>query len=211
MSTIESPRERLERLRAEVPALEAAARLRVAEDAVVAGDGPLPVAPGDQIHAKVTGVTFATGRGFTSASHVTTAGETYTITQQLLEASRDAGGRSWLRHLVSDEAQVRRWGAVRFGIGPAPEGMTPEPGTAEHREAREQARREAWAQPTAQARTAALAAVESRFGPAPISSTTISTTPDPSIAAAAAQRARLDNSGPKFWMKVEAREAGAKR
>lgn len=211
MSTIESPRERLERLRVEVPALEAAAAQRAEEDAVVAGDGPLPVAPGDTIHAKVSGTTFATGSGLMSASHVTTRGEQYTITQQLIDASRDAGGRSWLRHLVSDDAQVRRWGAVRFGIGSAPEGMTPEPGTAEHREAREAARREAWGMPTAQARAEALAAVEERFGPAPTTSTTISSTPDPSIAAAAAQRARLDAGGLKFHMDVTAREAGSSR
>lgn len=231
----ETGRERLERLRHEVAEIERHAELaraqaesvalpsgagheiehaataRVQADSVVEGDAPLPVAAGDQIHAKVTGVTFAVGRGFTSASHVTARGETYTVTAALIDASRDAGGRSWLRHLVSDEAQLRRWNEVRFGIGPAPEGMTAEPGTAEHREQREAARREAWGMPTAQARADALAAVESRFGPAPTTSTTISTSPDPSIAAAAAQRARLDAGGLKFHMDFAAQEPGVKR
>lgn len=231
----ETGRERLERLRREVAEMdhhaelaraqaesvalpsragheiEHAAKARMAAASMVDGNAPLPVAPGDTIHALVTGTTFATGSSLMSASHVTTRGESYVVTQKLIEASRDAGGRSWLRHLISDEAQLRRWGEVRFGIGPAPEGMTAERGTAEHREQREAARREAWGMPTAQARADALAAVESRFGPAPTTSTTISTSPDPSIAAAAAQRARLDAGGLKFHMDVVAREAGSPR
>lgn len=234
-TTNETGRERLERLRVEVAEIERhaelaraqaesvalpvrggheiehAAKARMAAASMVDGNAPLPVRAGDQIFAKVSGVTFATGRGFTSASHVTTRGETYTVTAALIEASFDAGGRSWLRHLVSNEAQLRRWNEVRFGLGPAPEGMVPEPGTAEHREAREQARQVAWSMPTPQARAEALAAVNERFGPAPTTSTTLSTTQDPSIAAAAAQRARLDASGPKFFMDVVAREAGSPR
>lgn len=195
---IESPRDRLARLRAEVD------ERRDAASAV------LPVKPGDQIHAKLTGVTFATGRGFLSASHVTKAGQTYTVTSALIEASYSASGRSWLSHLVSEDQQLAAWGEVRFGLGPAPEGIRTwnRRGDSDWVEQREQARKDAWAMPTAEARAEALAAVAEKFGPPPTTSTIISTTPDPSIKLAAEQQRALDEGGVRHVSHYEAREPG---
>ncbi|WP_447647960.1 hypothetical protein [Microbacterium forte] len=206
-NTTETPRERLERLRAET-----ADRKQAASAAPVVESAALPVRPADIIHAKLTGTTFATGRGFMSASHVTKAGENIVVTQQLIDASRDAGGRSWLRHLVSEEAQLAAWREVRFGLGTAPEGVRTwnRRGDADWVEQREAARREAWSQPTAEARAEALAAVEKRFGPAPTTSVTLNTTPDPSIKLAEEQQAALNAGGVKHVSHYTAVEPGQK-
>lgn len=197
-NTIESPRERLERLRAETAVRKHAA------------SAALPVRPADIIHAKLSGITLATGRGFMSASHVTKAGENIVITSQLIDASYSASGRSWLSHLVSEEAQLAAWNEVRFGLGPAPADAATwnRRGDADWVEQREAARREAWAQPTAEARAEALAAVEKRFGPAPTTSTIISSTPDPSIKLAEEQQAALNAGGVKLVSHYEAVEPG---
>jgi hypothetical protein len=198
MSTNETPRDRLERLRAE--------HARLTDDAVSA---PLPLAPGDQFHAKLSGVTFATGGGFASSGHVSQAGETYTVTQQLIDASLDSRGQSWLSIIGDDAAQLERWGAVRFGLGPAaPDAPTwSTVGDPDWHAARDTARAEAWAMPTAEARNAALAAMHAKFGPAP-STATYSVQVDPTIASAAAQQKALNEGGIRFSQFVEAREAG---
>lgn len=212
--TNETGKQRLERLRAEVAELDRAAA--EAQTSVVATEPehaestPLHLVPGDQIHALRTGVTFGTGGGFTSAAHVSRRGETYTITQTLIDASKDANGNSWLSHLASDEAQLAAWQEVRFGIGPAPADLLPEHGTSEWRAAREEARQAAWREPDPDRRAAALQAVRDRFGEAPVTSNHWKVE-DPSIAAAEAQRAALDAGGVRFSQHVEAREAGAKR
>lgn len=170
---------------------------------------PLPVVPGDHIHARLNGITFATGRGFMSASHVSRAGETYTVTAALIEASYSASGRSWLAHLASDDAQLAAWGEVRFGLGPAPKDLPTwnAVGDVEWTRSRDAAKAEAWAMPTAEARAEALAAVNERFGP--IQSTAqYWVSEDPSIKAAAAQQKALDEGGIRFSQHVEAREAG---
>lgn len=176
-------------------------RLREAREALAilqaeqATSAELPVRPGDSIHALRTGVTFGTSGGFLSASHVSRRGETYVITENIISASKDAGGNSWLRHLVSEEAQLAAWQEVRFGLGPAPVDLVPEHGTSEWRMAREEARQAAWREPDHERRAAALAAVNAKFGDAPLTSTTLSTAPDPSIKLADEQRKALDAGG----------------
>ncbi|WP_350352498.1 hypothetical protein ABS642_05155 [Microbacterium sp. A8/3-1] len=185
---------------------------RQAEQQPEAESAPLPLKPGDQFHAVMTGCTFSTGGGFLASSHVSTAGETYTVTQQLIDASRDRYGDSWLIYLASDEAQIQKWGAVRFRLGPAPEGIATwnQRGDADWTQQREAAKAEAWGLPTAEARAAALAAVDARFGPA-VTTATYSKYTDPSIALAEAQQHALNTGGVRFSQHVEAREAGAER
>jgi hypothetical protein len=199
-----TPRERLERMRAEAARLQ-----QVTADAESA---PLPVKPGDQFHAVMTGCTFSTGGGFLASAHVSKAGETYTVTQQLIDASRDRYGDSWLVYLASDDAQIEKWGDVRFRLGPAPEGIATwnRRGDADWTEQRNAAKAEAWAMPTEQARREALAAVDERFGPA-VTTATYSKYTDPSIALAEAQQHALNTGGVRFSQHVEAREAGANR
>ena len=144
-----------------------------------------------------------------SASHISRAGETYTVTAQLIEASRDAGGRSWFRHLVSDEAQIAVWKEVRFGLGPAPADAPTwdRRGGSDWTEQRNAAKAEAWAMPTEQARREALAAVEARFGPA-VTTATYSKYLDPSIKLAEEQRAALDAGGVRHVSHFVAQEPG---
>lgn len=205
----ETGRERLERLRREVAEIEHHAEKARAQAASVA----LPVAPADVFHCLTTGATIPTGQGFMSASHLTRAGENIIVTGAMIAASYNGGGVSWMALIGDDDAQVAKWGEVRFRLGPAPEDVQTwtQYGDSDWREQRQAAREDAWAQPTAQARAEALAAVEKKFGPALPTSTTFSTAPDPSIRLAEEQRARLDASGKRFFMDVTAREAGSTR
>jgi hypothetical protein len=193
---------RLDALRAEV------AKIQNAEVA----SAPLPVKPGEQFHAKLSGVTFPTGGGFTSGGHVTKAGETYTVTQQLIDASISASGRSWLAIIGDDEAQIQKWGSVRFGLGPAASDAPSwnAVGDPDWHRARDAARGEAWNQPTAEARNTALAAMNAKFGPAPVTAI-YSVSVDPSIRQAEEQQRKLNEGGVRFAQHVEAREAGAHR
>lgn len=202
MSTIiETPRERLDRLRAEAAQLTHAA------------SAALPVAPGDEIHVLVTGVSISTGGGFTASAHTSRAGETICLTAAMIDASRDTFGNSWMSLIGDDAAQVERWGEVRFRLGRAPEG-TPTwgaVGDSDWREQREDARKAAWAEADPVRRAAALQDVHDRFGPAPVTSTILNTTPDPSIAAAEAQQKALDAGGVRHVSHYVAVEPGVKR
>ena len=199
-NTTETPRERLERLRAET-----AERTNAASAA-------LPVRPGDTFHCLTSGATIPTGSGLLSASHISKAGQNIIVTGAMIAASYSASGRSWMSILNDPEAQRARWGEERFRLGPAPAGAATwgAVGDADWREAREQARKDAWSMRTAEARAAALAAVNARFGPPPTTSTIISSTPDPSIKLAAEQQAALDAGGVRHTSHYSAVEPGQK-
>ncbi|MFK3678696.1 hypothetical protein ACI2IP_13270 [Microbacterium sp. NPDC090218] len=140
-------------------------------------------------------------------------GDTVTVQRSWIEASRDGSGQLTWPTLVHDpDEQVRRWGRVRLAPGPFPEEASRyERGTPDWAEAREQARKAAWAEPNAERRAAALAEVAREFGPPPVTSTIVSTTPDPSIKRAAEQRAALDAGGVRHVNRYEAQEPGVKR
>lgn len=196
VARLRAAREALAALQAEQAASVAAAPLRLPE-------------PGETIHCLETGLTIATGQGWLAGGAVLNRGQNIVVTTALLEANRDRGGRyrgPGLAH--SPEAQLAVHGRLLFAPGPAPDDMVPEHGTAEWRMAREAARQAAWAEADPERRAAALAAVNAKFGAAPVTSTIINSTPDPSIAAAAAQQKALDEGGVRVSQHVEAREAG---
>lgn len=129
---------------------------------------PWEPTPGHLFHALRGGLPIPVGHGTT-----TQRAQTYEITPSLIEDSRDRFGASWLSIIDDEAAQVARWGIVYLAPGAAPADLTPwEPGSAEHWEAREKARREAWAVPQGRERIAALKSVEDVYGPAPTTSRT---------------------------------------
>lgn len=124
------------------------------------------------IHIFRTGLTYPRAGGeFGGHSEVGRRGQVIDLTPQDVEASRDRAGNSlWS---LSPQEQRDRWGEQRFGIGPWPDGEDVfVRGSVEWAEAREAARREAWQAPASQ-RRAALADVEEKFGPAPVTSKTL--------------------------------------
>lgn len=169
-------------------------------------DQTLPVAPGDMIHAARGGVTISVGNGF---GHVTTPGESICVTAAMIAASFDNFGQSWMSLIGDDDAQVERWGAVSFRLGRAPEGVQTwnARGDSDWVEQREAARREAWAQPTVEARNAAMAAMHARFGPAPTTAVYTKIV-DPSVRLAEEQRAALDAGGIRMKSHYSAQEPG---
>lgn len=193
-------------------------RLREAREALatlqaeLAASAPIPVRPADTFHCLTTGATIATGQGFLSTAHITKAGENIIVTQNMIDASYSASGRSWMALIGDDSAQLAKWGEVRFRLGRAPEHVQTwtQYGDSDWKEQREQARQAAWAEPNPERRAAALRAVHEKFGAAPVTSTTISTTPDPSIKLAEQQRARLDAGGVKLAWEYNAMEPGQK-
>lgn len=199
----ETPIQRLERLRAQAAARDAkppaaSAQLRLPQ-------------PGEVVHSLISGNTVHTGAGGMSGGVVIARGDALVVTAAMLEAARTASGEYRGVALVHEpERQIALYGEQRFAPGPAPVDMLPEVGTAEWRQAREEARTAAWQQPDPDARAAALRRVNERFGSAPETSIHWKVD-DPTIAAAEAQQAALDTGGVRFSMHVEAREAGAQR
>jgi hypothetical protein len=123
----------------------------------------LPI-PGSQIHFLVEGFSFASTTGFNSAGVVSRRGQTVTITQSLIDASKDRNGRSWIG-LTADE-QLSAYGRVIFTEGAAPDGLLPwAPNSDDWLIARQRARDEALGIADQTARAAAQQAVEARFGP----------------------------------------------
>jgi hypothetical protein len=152
-------------------------------DAILAADNPTdPVsapripAPGDQFHVLVSGFTISTKpNSWTSASAVLDRSATVTITDDLIEASRDRYGvLGWPAILHDPDAQVRRWGRVMIAPGPAPADLRRwEYGDAQWKSARENARAAAWAETDPEERRAKLADLEREYGPTlPTSKTT---------------------------------------
>lgn len=95
----------------------------------------IPLVPGDRIHMLRSGFSFATrADDLTGAFSVTSVrGQTITITQDIIDASIDTAGNSWLELVDDLDAQQRRWSfGPYFARGAAPEDMTSwEPGSIE--------------------------------------------------------------------------------
>lgn len=137
-----------------------------------------PLKAGDRIH-------ILAARGVLLFGLALRRGDELEVTQAQLDSSRDRLDRSWCDD-VSENAQRDRWGEVRIGLGPWPED-TPKlvPGSVEHAEAREAARRAAWAITNPEERAAALQRVSEDYGPLGATSRTVGGPTDPALRAAA--------------------------
>lgn len=143
----------------------------------------LPLRAGDQLHVLAGGLLLW--------GEALRRGDVLTVTQEQIDRS------PWTADL-SEAAQLARWGTVRLGIGPWPEGLPlwGEVGDPVWTEARERARQEAYRQPTAEQRDAALREVQRIYGPAAPTSRTLSApASSPQQRAAEEQRRRLDAQG----------------
>ena len=122
--------------------------------------------PGEQIHFLASGFMFASSTSFTAANEISRRGQTVTVTEALIDASKDRlGNDSWLALVDDNDGQQRRWGKVIFAGGPAPVGLSPwTPGTPEETEAHDHARSAAYALPDGPERREALADVVAVFG-----------------------------------------------
>lgn len=112
------------------------------------------------------------GPGYLSLTMI--RGDVLEVTPELREASLDRRGRSWLDLVHDPEAQIARWGEVRFAPGPWPDAEAKIiPGSPEEEELIADAWRQAWAQPTDAERTEALRRVRDQYGRPPRGNRTI--------------------------------------
>lgn len=160
-----TPRERLEAARAEAAAL---ADRKAAADPASPDNVPRVLEVGETFHALHDGLTIGTTLqlfGGTPAI-LTRRASTYTMTQDMLEASKNRFGVIGWPALVHDaDAQRRRWGKVYLAPGPAPVEMESFlPGGREWSEARERAMLTAGQIADPYERRAAIERVKQRFG-----------------------------------------------
>jgi hypothetical protein len=121
----------------------------------------IPLAPGDTIHCL---------DAVTAWGAVWPRGSVITLTADQIAATVNRHGQSWLSDL-SEEAQLRRWGRVRLGVGDWPEGeQVLIPGSVEHALARTKAREQAMGAPPRD-REAELRRVREEFGTVTTSTT----------------------------------------
>jgi hypothetical protein len=160
---------RLEAMRAEVAKLQS-------EEASTPDETSAPVVvPGDLVHVLESGMTIPRTTSLWGGAPALqlTRGDVFTVTREMIEASRDRHGNlTWPAMVHGEDAQIRRWGAVRLRPGPAPAGMHSWVyGDAQWSEERETARRAAWAETDPERRKVALQRVIETYGAAPTTST----------------------------------------
>lgn len=110
------------------------------------------------------------------ASRLMLWGDVVEITPLLRELGRDRNGSCWVDIAGDPEAQLNRWGRVRYALGPWPVDLPRyEPGSQAEQEAIQDAYRNAWAIPTEVERLAALAEVRATWGAPTRTSKTIMT------------------------------------
>lgn len=165
-TTSQTPRERLEEARTQAAAL--AERKAATADTSTPNDGPRALSVGETFHALADGLTIGTTTqlfGGTPAI-ITRRASTYTMTADMLDASKNKLGAIGWPALVHDEqAQLRRWGKVYLAPGPAPAEMESFlPGGREANEARENAMLTAGQIADPHERRAAIERVKARFG-----------------------------------------------
>jgi hypothetical protein len=204
---------RLAAARAELA--EQQARLAGADEADHETVVRLPV-PGDQVHFLVAGRTIPTAlpnEWIGPGNIITTRAQTITITSRLIEAATDRfGGPGWVRFIHDEAGQLAQYGEVWVRAGAAPESLEPwTVGSPEWENAREVARRAAWAEADPERRAAARAAVQAKYGPASVTSTILNAAENPSIRQAREQQERLAARGVQHVNNASAREAGADR
>ncbi|WP_341954546.1 hypothetical protein [Microbacterium sp. LWH13-1.2] len=74
-------------------------------------------------HCRATGLTLPafSAAGDAAAGRVLSRGETFTVSPETYELTKDRLGSSFLD--LTPQEQVQKWGSQRFGTGPAPEDM----------------------------------------------------------------------------------------
>ncbi|WP_344781806.1 hypothetical protein [Microbacterium kribbense] len=137
------------------------------------------------------------GSIWSSSGIVVSRGQVIVLTRNMIDASKGRNGKPSGLALAGDtEAQLSKWGEIRWMLGrPDEDFLMTTPGTPEHAEAREAARRAAWMEPNPGRRAAALNDVQARYGTATSTSHTLNSAPDPSVRLAAEQDARLAKKG----------------
>ena len=140
---------------------------------------------GDVLHCRVSGTTMF-GRSWSR-------GESFRVDAADIAHSINKHGESFL------DRELAKGVDGKLGLGEWPaDAPTWTPGSVEHVEAKEAARKAAWAEPNPAVRLAALKRVEEEFGSTGSTSRTISAAAtDPQERRAAEQRARLDADGPR--------------
>jgi hypothetical protein len=121
--------------------------------------------PGDQVHFLVDlTIPLDDTMSLANVAHAQ-RGTVVTVTQRLIDGTRDRTGASWLVDTIDDEdEQVRRFGVVRVRRGDWPEGVDRfEPYSAAWHDARDAARAAAHALGDPDERAAAFAEIERRF------------------------------------------------
>jgi hypothetical protein len=132
---------------------------------------------GDVVHVKVSGLS-AFGR-------VWSRGDTFRLEPQDIAHSVNRHGESFI------DRELAMGADGKLGLGEWPADVpTWTPGSVEHQEAREAARREAHARPASE-RYDALQRVRDEFGESTPTSRTLNRAPDPTIRAAADQDERI--------------------
>lgn len=103
---------------------------------------------------------------------VTNYGDELVITDEMIEASNDRNGDSWLDLANDEQAQVKRWGTVMFRTGPWLEGVLRHAiGTDGWRRALDATKAEARAIPDSNIRRRRLREIDQEFGNVPTSTT----------------------------------------
>lgn len=120
---------------------------------------------GEQVHF-LNAMAVSSAPTFSAPPLLMERGQTLTLTADIIDASTDRAGNSWLDLVDDQPAQIRRWGREMFARGPWPEGMPRwVAGTPSWEAARDVAYANAWAIANESERNAALAEVEAEFGP----------------------------------------------
>lgn len=148
-------------------ARERAAALRASEP--VDENPPKRVQVGDIVHAVATGLQIPRTASLWGGDPALNLrrGDTFVVTQQMLDADLDRNGKPGWSVLVHDEhGQYQRWGRLHIAPGEAPEGMQPWVlGDPDWREAREAARQRAWRIIDEQEQREAFAEIHRVYGP----------------------------------------------
>lgn len=105
-------------------------------------------------------------------------GDEIEVTNSIHAFSQDRNGSSWLDLLDDLEAQMARYGRVRFARGPWPSGLPKvERGSPEEEEAIARAWHEVWKLPTEAERASRRAELRAKYGAPPAASRTIAFEP----------------------------------
>lgn len=152
-------------------------RLRLAREraAALSAADPTPettarrVEVGDVVHALVTGVHISRTTSLWGGEPALNLrrGDSFVVTQAMLDADLDRHGQpSWTILVHDEDAQYARWGRLRLAAGEAPQGMMPwVMGDPDWKEAREAARQRAWRIIDEQEQREAFAEIHRVYGP----------------------------------------------